>query len=107
MQLSPHPLEAPSDHSPPNCVMIKPIRGAVNVNHVHPRVTQDASSHPAPALGGPHTAQSGDGAPSRYEVPVQVPRQPRHGHFIFWPLYTGTAIPIDSWRSRMWLDTWV
>lgn len=25
----------------------------------------------------------------------------------FWPLYTGTAIPIDSWRSRMWLDTWV
>ncbi|MFJ5995983.1 hypothetical protein [Streptomyces sp. NPDC092370] len=29
-------------------------------------------------------------------------------HFIyFWPLYTGTAIPIDDWRSRMWLDTWV
>ncbi|MEV7690580.1 dolichyl-phosphate-mannose--protein mannosyltransferase [Streptomyces bungoensis] len=25
----------------------------------------------------------------------------------FWPLYTGTAIPIDSWRSRMWLDTWI
>ncbi|KUO18898.1 dolichyl-phosphate-mannose--protein mannosyltransferase [Streptomyces dysideae] len=25
----------------------------------------------------------------------------------FWPLYTGTAVPIDSWRSRMWLDTWV
>ncbi|MFJ8790048.1 dolichyl-phosphate-mannose--protein mannosyltransferase [Streptomyces sp. NPDC102462] len=25
----------------------------------------------------------------------------------FWPLYTGTAIPIDHWRSRMWLDTWV
>ncbi|MET9256660.1 phospholipid carrier-dependent glycosyltransferase [Streptomyces sp. NPDC003717] len=25
----------------------------------------------------------------------------------FWPLYTGTPIPIDSWRSRMWLDTWV
>ncbi|MDH6702018.1 phospholipid carrier-dependent glycosyltransferase [Streptomyces griseoviridis] len=25
----------------------------------------------------------------------------------FWPLYTGTAIPIDQWRSRMWLDTWV
>lgn len=25
----------------------------------------------------------------------------------FWPLYTGTAIPLDSWRSRMWLDTWV
>jgi dolichyl-phosphate-mannose-protein mannosyltransferase len=25
----------------------------------------------------------------------------------FWPLYTGTSIPIDSWRSRMWLDTWV
>ncbi|MER6674873.1 phospholipid carrier-dependent glycosyltransferase [Streptomyces sp. NPDC000983] len=25
----------------------------------------------------------------------------------FWPIYTGTSIPIDSWRSRMWLDTWV
>ncbi|AZM53731.1 phospholipid carrier-dependent glycosyltransferase [Streptomyces sp. WAC 01529] len=25
----------------------------------------------------------------------------------FWPVHTGTAIPIDSWRSRMWLDTWV
>ncbi|MFF7073337.1 dolichyl-phosphate-mannose--protein mannosyltransferase [Streptomyces pseudovenezuelae] len=25
----------------------------------------------------------------------------------FWPLYTGTSIPIDEWRSRMWLDTWV
>ncbi|WP_435884532.1 dolichyl-phosphate-mannose--protein mannosyltransferase [Streptomyces toxytricini] len=25
----------------------------------------------------------------------------------FWPIYTGQAIPMDSWRSRMWLDTWV
>ncbi|MFY1678354.1 dolichyl-phosphate-mannose--protein mannosyltransferase [Streptomyces sp. WMMC905] len=25
----------------------------------------------------------------------------------FWPLYTGTAIPIEDWRARMWLDTWV
>ncbi len=25
----------------------------------------------------------------------------------FWPLFTGTSIPIDDWRSRMWLDTWV
>lgn len=25
----------------------------------------------------------------------------------FWPLFTGTAIPIDDWRSRMWLDTWL
>ncbi|MFJ9927351.1 dolichyl-phosphate-mannose--protein mannosyltransferase [Streptomyces misionensis] len=25
----------------------------------------------------------------------------------FWPLYTGTAIPVDQWRARMWLDTWV
>ncbi|MEU6402971.1 phospholipid carrier-dependent glycosyltransferase [Streptomyces sp. NPDC046985] len=25
----------------------------------------------------------------------------------FWPLYTGTTIPLDSWRARMWLDTWV
>ncbi|MGW0731542.1 dolichyl-phosphate-mannose--protein mannosyltransferase [Streptomyces sp. NPDC002851] len=25
----------------------------------------------------------------------------------FWPIYTGTPIPVDSWRARMWLDTWV
>ncbi|GAA4916037.1 hypothetical protein GCM10023237_40430 [Streptomyces coeruleoprunus] len=25
----------------------------------------------------------------------------------FWPLYTGQTIPMDSWRARMWLDTWV
>ncbi|MEU9089834.1 phospholipid carrier-dependent glycosyltransferase [Streptomyces sp. NPDC048428] len=25
----------------------------------------------------------------------------------FWPLYTGTSIPEDSWRDRMWLDTWI
>ncbi|CAL9512292.1 dolichyl-phosphate-mannose--protein mannosyltransferase [Streptomyces sp. enrichment culture] len=25
----------------------------------------------------------------------------------FWPIYTGTPIPIEDWRSRMWLDTWV
>ncbi|MFI6207072.1 dolichyl-phosphate-mannose--protein mannosyltransferase [Streptomyces sp. NPDC051041] len=25
----------------------------------------------------------------------------------FWPIHTGTAIPIDDWRARMWLDTWV
>ena len=25
----------------------------------------------------------------------------------FWPLHTGTSIPIDDWRARMWLDTWV
>ncbi|MEW2631701.1 phospholipid carrier-dependent glycosyltransferase [Streptomyces sp. NPDC048389] len=25
----------------------------------------------------------------------------------FWPIYTGTPIPLDEWRNRMWLDTWV
>jgi dolichyl-phosphate-mannose--protein O-mannosyl transferase len=25
----------------------------------------------------------------------------------FWPLYTGQSIPMDDWRDRMWLDTWV
>ncbi|MEW1690409.1 dolichyl-phosphate-mannose--protein mannosyltransferase [Streptomyces sp. NPDC091265] len=25
----------------------------------------------------------------------------------FWPLYTGTSIPENSWRDRMWLDTWI
>jgi dolichyl-phosphate-mannose-protein mannosyltransferase len=25
----------------------------------------------------------------------------------FWPLYTGQSVPIDQWRSRMWLDTWI
>ncbi|MFF7441031.1 phospholipid carrier-dependent glycosyltransferase [Streptomyces sp. NPDC008122] len=25
----------------------------------------------------------------------------------FWPIYTGTPIPMDQWRNRIWLDTWV
>ncbi len=25
----------------------------------------------------------------------------------FFPLYTGMTIPIDAWRARMWLDTWI
>lgn len=25
----------------------------------------------------------------------------------FYPLYTGQPIPVDDWRDRMWLDTWV
>lgn len=25
----------------------------------------------------------------------------------FWPIYTGQTLPMDSWRGRMWLDTWV
>lgn len=25
----------------------------------------------------------------------------------FYPLYTGQPIPMDGWRARMWLDTWV
>ncbi|MFR9673480.1 dolichyl-phosphate-mannose--protein mannosyltransferase [Streptomyces sp. TR06-5] len=25
----------------------------------------------------------------------------------FWPLYTGQVIPMDAWRHRMWLDTWI
>ncbi len=25
----------------------------------------------------------------------------------FWPIYTATPIPMDQWRSRMWLDTWI
>ncbi|MFI6639317.1 dolichyl-phosphate-mannose--protein mannosyltransferase [Streptomyces sp. NPDC050504] len=25
----------------------------------------------------------------------------------FWPLYTGDPIPLEEWRNRMWLDTWV
>ncbi|MFF7815757.1 dolichyl-phosphate-mannose--protein mannosyltransferase [Streptomyces sp. NPDC007945] len=25
----------------------------------------------------------------------------------FWPIYTATPIPMDEWRSRMWLDTWI
>ncbi|MGK5627138.1 dolichyl-phosphate-mannose--protein mannosyltransferase [Streptomyces sp. URMC 123] len=25
----------------------------------------------------------------------------------FFPLYTGQPIPVDSWRQRMWLDTWI
>ncbi|MFT2018726.1 dolichyl-phosphate-mannose--protein mannosyltransferase [Streptomyces sp. 796.1] len=25
----------------------------------------------------------------------------------FFPIYTGQPIPLDSWRDRMWLDTWI
>ncbi|MFD6812295.1 phospholipid carrier-dependent glycosyltransferase, partial [Streptomyces anthocyanicus] len=25
----------------------------------------------------------------------------------FWPIYTATPIPMDQWRARMWLDTWI
>ncbi|MGW0556107.1 dolichyl-phosphate-mannose--protein mannosyltransferase [Streptomyces sp. NPDC002926] len=25
----------------------------------------------------------------------------------FYPLYTGRPIPVEEWRNRMWLDTWV
>lgn len=25
----------------------------------------------------------------------------------FFPIYTGQPIPMDAWRSRMWLDTWI
>ncbi|OON75970.1 dolichyl-phosphate-mannose--protein mannosyltransferase [Streptomyces tsukubensis] len=25
----------------------------------------------------------------------------------FWPVYTGTAIPVSDWQDRMWFDTWV
>ncbi|MCX4581614.1 dolichyl-phosphate-mannose--protein mannosyltransferase [Streptomyces sp. NBC_01481] len=25
----------------------------------------------------------------------------------FYPLYTGTPIPVEDWRNRMWLDSWV
>ena len=25
----------------------------------------------------------------------------------FWPIYTGHPIPMDAWRHRMWLDTWI
>ncbi|MFE9256249.1 dolichyl-phosphate-mannose--protein mannosyltransferase [Streptomyces sp. NPDC006879] len=25
----------------------------------------------------------------------------------FYPIYTGQTLPMDSWRSRMWLDTWI
>ncbi|MER5462016.1 hypothetical protein ABT010_15255 [Streptomyces sp. NPDC002668] len=25
----------------------------------------------------------------------------------FYPLYTGRPIPMEEWRNRMWLDTWV
>jgi dolichyl-phosphate-mannose--protein O-mannosyl transferase len=25
----------------------------------------------------------------------------------FWPLYTAEAIPLDAWRARMWLDSWI
>jgi dolichyl-phosphate-mannose--protein O-mannosyl transferase len=47
-------------------------------------------------------------ASRRCKRPAQAPEALAAAQFIyFWPLYTGTAIPIDDWRARMWLDTWV
>jgi hypothetical protein len=49
-----------------------------------------------------------DPAPARDERPGRGPTGPDHTDFIyFWPIYTGTPVPIEDWRSRMWLDTWV
>ncbi|MGW2718421.1 phage integrase central domain-containing protein [Streptomyces sp. NPDC001492] len=65
---------------------------------------------------GRHTSMiTAPGRPGRSAAPTasskrpgHSPAEPDHADFIyFWPLYTGTAIPIDDWRSRMWLDTWV
>ncbi|GGX15998.1 hypothetical protein GCM10010321_32860 [Streptomyces chartreusis] len=51
---------------------------------------------------GPETAQA------RGKRAGKGCHRPHQANFIyFWPLYTGQAIPIDDWRSRMWLDTWV
>ncbi len=25
----------------------------------------------------------------------------------FWPIYTGQTIPMESWRNRMWFETWI
>ncbi|MFD6182652.1 hypothetical protein [Streptomyces goshikiensis] len=33
-------------------------------------------------------------------------RRPRD-FIYFWPVFTGQTLPMDSWRNRMWLDTWV
>ncbi|MYU06331.1 hypothetical protein GTY81_21105 [Streptomyces sp. SID8366] len=49
-----------------------------------------------------------DSTPASSKRPGRGPTGPDRADFIyFWPLFTGTAIPIDSWRARMWLDTWV
>ncbi|WP_406307635.1 hypothetical protein OHA61_22860 [Streptomyces sp. NBC_00885] len=31
----------------------------------------------------------------------------RRDFIYFYPLYTGTPIPVEDWRNRMWLDSWV
>ncbi len=32
---------------------------------------------------------------------------PRWNFIYFFPLYTGQTLPIDAWRARMWLDSWI
>lgn len=59
-------------------------------------------------ITAPRRPQGHDTAQGSRNRPGQAPALSKRANFIyFWPLYTGTAIPIEDWRSRMWLDTWV
>ncbi|MFD7729224.1 hypothetical protein ACFV6F_02405 [Kitasatospora phosalacinea] len=40
--------------------------------------------------------------------PGQRARGPGNRDFLyFYPIFTGQTIPMDDWRARMWLDTWI
>jgi hypothetical protein len=57
---------------------------------------------------GPETAQQAPNGPVQSETRWSGPRLRDKRDFIyFWPLYTGMSIPENSWRNRMWLDTWI
>ncbi|OLZ62010.1 hypothetical protein AVW11_24075 [Streptomyces amritsarensis] len=47
-------------------------------------------------------------APASSVQPGQSPAgQGRRDFIYFWPIYTGQTLPMNSWRGRMRLDTWV
>ncbi|WP_189886559.1 hypothetical protein [Streptomyces xantholiticus] len=48
------------------------------------------------------TALNGGEAAGRGHI-----QRKRRDFVYFYPIYTGTPIPMDDWRNRMWLDTWV
>ncbi len=45
--------------------------------------------------------------PSRVQAGQSPDGQMPRDFIYFWPIYTGQTLPMDSWRGRMWLDTWV
>ncbi|WP_406345002.1 hypothetical protein [Streptomyces sp. NBC_01578] len=64
--------------------------------------------HPGCMITAPRRPGSRPAAPAGGETTGRGHSRPDRRDFIyFWPLYTGMSIPENSWRNRMWLDTWI